>query len=64
MRPMPDNASGAWDLIVAPWHLDEHIPDFPVPVGTAATINPPLPDGARTRPVTTLRRNCNLPQVR
>ena len=40
---MPDNASGAWDLIVAPWHLDEHIPDFPVPVGPAAAINPPLP---------------------
>src|SRR5215471_139931 len=43
MRPMPDNASGAWDLIVAPWHLDEHIPDFPVPVGPAPIINPPLP---------------------
>ena len=40
---MPDNA---WDLIAVPWHLDEHIPDFPVPVGTVATINPPLPGGA------------------
>ncbi len=28
---MPDNTSGTWDLIVSPWHLDEHIPDFPVP---------------------------------
>ena len=28
---MPDD-TGAWDLIVTPWHLDEHIPDFPVPV--------------------------------
>ena len=35
---MPDNASGAWDLIVAPWHLDEHIPDFPVPVGPAGIL--------------------------
>ena len=42
---MPDNTSGNWDLIVAPWHLDEHIPDFPVPAGAAATIDPPLPDG-------------------
>ena len=41
---MPDNTSGAWDLIVVPWHLDEHIPGFPVPVGTAATIDPPLPE--------------------
>jgi hypothetical protein len=47
--PMPDNTSGRWDLIAAPWHLDEHIPDFPVPVGTVATIGPPLPDG-RDRP--------------
>jgi arginase len=42
---MPDHTSSAWDLIVAPWHLDEHIPDFPVPAGTVATIGPPLPDG-------------------
>ena len=44
MEPVPDNASGAWDLIVVPWHLDELIPDFPVPGGTAATIDPPLPE--------------------
>src|SRR5215468_8575335 len=53
---MPDNTSGAWDLIVAPWHLDEHIPDFPVPVGTVATIGPPLPDGAVPGRVTVLHR--------
>ena len=53
---MPDNISGAWDLIVAPWHLDEHIPDFPVPVGTVATIRPPLPDGAVPGRVTVLHR--------
>src|SRR5215469_4475468 len=41
---MPDNTSVAWDLIAVPWHLDEHVPDFPVPAGTVATINPPLPD--------------------
>jgi len=43
---MPDNTSGAWDLIAVPWHLDEHIADFPVPAGTPAAINPALPDGA------------------
>jgi arginase len=53
---MPDNTSGAWDLIAAPWHLDEHIPDFPVPVGTVATIGPPLPDGAVPSRVTVLQR--------
>jgi arginase len=53
---MPDNTSGAWDLIVAPWHLDEHIPDFPVPVGTVATIGPPLPGGGLPRRVTVLHR--------
>jgi arginase len=44
--PMPGDSSGAWDLITSPWHLDEHIPGFPVPVGTIAAIAPPLPDGA------------------
>jgi len=53
---MPDNTSGAWDLIVAPWHLDEHIPDFPVPAGTVAIIGPPLPDGAVPSRVTVLHR--------
>lgn len=53
---MPNNTSGAWDLIVAPWHLDEHIPDFPVPVGTVATIGPPLPDGTVPSRVTVLQR--------
>jgi arginase len=61
---MPDSVSDAWDLIVVPWHLDEYIPDFPVPAGTAATINPPLslplspplPDGAVPGRVTVLHR--------
>ena len=51
-KPMPDDTSGAWDLIAVPWHLDEHIPDFPVPADTVATINPPLPDGAAPSRVT------------
>jgi arginase len=47
---MADMINSAWDLIVSPWHLDEYIPDFPVPEGTRATINPPLPgDDVRTR---------------
>jgi arginase len=53
---MPDNTSSAWDLIVAPWHLDEHIPDFPVPVGTVATIGPSRPDGDVPGRVTMLQR--------
>jgi arginase len=56
MQPMPDSTSGAWDLIVAPWHLDEHIPDFPVPAGTVAAINPPLPDDTVLHRVTVLHR--------
>ena len=43
---MADHGSGGgWDLIVTPWHLDEHIPAFPVPVGVADTICPTLPAG-------------------
>jgi len=53
---MPDNTSGTWDLIAVPWHLDEHIHDFPVPVGTVATIGPPLPDGGVPSRVTVLHR--------
>jgi arginase len=53
---MPDNSSATWDLIVTPWHLDEHIPDFPVPEGTTAIIGPPLPDGAVPSRVTVLHR--------
>ena len=55
---MPDNTSaspdpatppsGAWDLIAVPSHLDEHIPDFPVPTGTVATISMPLPEKGGT----------------
>jgi arginase len=39
------DAAVSWDLIVTPWHLDEYIPAFPVPVGVAETICPSLPDG-------------------
>ena len=43
---MADHSSGGrWDPIVAPWHLDEHIPAFPVPVGATETICPALPAG-------------------
>jgi arginase len=34
-----------WDLIVSPWHLGEHLPDFPVPAGAGEVIRPSLPDG-------------------
>lgn len=40
------NSTGrSWDHIVAPWHLNEHIPAFPVPAGVAETIGPALPAG-------------------
>lgn len=42
---MAADHSDGWDLIVAPWHLDEHIPAFPVPAGTTDTICPALPAG-------------------
>ena len=50
------DAADGWDLIVAPWHLDEHIPAFPVPVGAAETICPSLPDGAMADRMTVLQR--------
>jgi arginase len=37
--------SGGWDLIVSPWHLDEHIPAFPIPANVAETISPAPPAG-------------------
>ncbi|WP_326943189.1 arginase family protein [Amycolatopsis sp. NBC_01307] len=36
---------GAWDLIVTPWHLDEHIPAFPIPATATQVVRPPLPTG-------------------
>lgn len=43
---MADHSSdGRWDPIVTPWHLDEHIPAFPVPIGRTETICPALPAG-------------------
>ncbi len=38
--------STSWDSIVAPWHLDEYIPAFPVPVSASETIVPTLPAGS------------------
>jgi arginase len=43
---MADHGSDAGrDLIVTPWHLDEHIPGFPVPANVTETIRPALPAG-------------------
>ena len=41
---MADHENG-WDLIVTPWHLDEHIPAFPIPATVTETIRPALPAG-------------------
>jgi arginase len=51
---MPGNPASGWDLIAVPWHLDQHISGFPVPVGTAAVISPPLPGGAQADRMTRL----------
>jgi arginase len=40
-----DSSSGGWDLLVTPWHLDEHIPAFPIPANVTETICPTLPVG-------------------
>jgi arginase len=42
---MADHRDDGWDLIVTPWHLDEHIPAFPIPASTTETISPALPAG-------------------
>jgi arginase len=34
-----------WDPIVTPWHLDEHIPAFPMPTTATRVIHPVLPAG-------------------
>lgn len=36
---------GGWDPIVTPWHLDEHIPAFPIPATATEVVRPPLPAG-------------------
>jgi arginase len=40
-----DHSGGGWDLIVTPWHLDEHIPAFPIPANVTEAISPALPAG-------------------
>lgn len=34
---------GRWDVLVAPWHLDERLPAFPAPACIAETVSPALP---------------------
>jgi arginase len=50
---------GGWDLIVTPWHLDEHIPAFPIPAGVTETIDPVLPAGAVPARMTLLSGDCS-----
>jgi arginase len=40
-----DSTGGAWDLIVTPWHLDEHIPAFPIAATATQAVRPTLPPG-------------------
>ena len=39
------STDGAWDLIVTPWHLDEHLPAFPIPANATEVVRPDLPSG-------------------
>jgi arginase len=39
-------AAGGWDLLVSPWHLEEHIDHFPIPAG--AVVLPSSVDQAQT----------------
>src|SRR5262245_51974773 len=39
------DTGGGWDLIVTPWHLDEHIPAFPIAATATQAIRPALPPG-------------------
>jgi arginase len=32
-----------WDLLVSPWHLNEHIEQFPMPAGAIALAGPSDP---------------------
>lgn len=34
-----------WNVIRVPWHLDEQLPGFPIPICVAQTVGPALPDG-------------------
>ncbi len=36
---------GEWELIVTPWHLDEHLPAFPIPATATQVVRPVLPSG-------------------
>ncbi|MFD2468739.1 arginase family protein [Amycolatopsis silviterrae] len=38
-------ADDAWDLITTPWHLDEHLPNFPIPATATQVVPPALPSG-------------------
>ena len=54
---MADHSTdGAWDLIVTPWHLDEHIPAFPIPATATQVIRPALPAGPVPARVSLLHR--------
>ncbi len=44
---------GSWKVIVAPWHLDDHIRAFPVPAA-AELACPRLPAGSRLQRMTRL----------
>jgi arginase len=51
-----DHGNGRWDLIVTPWHLDEHIPAFPIPASVTETIGPALPAGPTPGRMTVLHQ--------
>ncbi|MER6898784.1 arginase family protein, partial [Amycolatopsis sp. NPDC000740] len=38
-------AERSWDLVVTPWHLDQHLPEFPIPATATQVVPPVLPAG-------------------
>ena len=39
------STTSTWDTIITPWHLDEHIPAFPIPATATQVVRPVLPSG-------------------
>jgi len=51
IRMTSNGTSDGRDLIVSPWHLDEHIPAWAVPTGATALVRPSLPAASQLQPM-------------
>jgi arginase len=64
MVTAPDRNEPGWDVIVSPWHLDEHIPAFPVPATATDVVRPTLPPGSVPARMSLLHRAAADPVTR